>query len=298
MAGRSTILQRQQRRERRREFQRGIEQRGICDVYAVSSSCIRGNAARSVIGAGAASSSNRCSVRESPSTVDGNSSRCRSRAAARYGNADVSVRRKASIDVGSGERNAAHAPTATAYCAAVTGWRSLEQRTELARRELAETLESRTAGKRADANQAHRLWPGPGNRKPAEDLNQVQLVEKIVLVPQHDLVVGVVVVDDLAPPPQPSNVRLDTVFFAGQMSRNGSPGALRLKRQRAPDRRGADRPRWTTGLEYPHRGSFRSLTCRSRREERLAGAGQARALVGHLLRCEVKCAWRYVRLRA
>ena len=99
------------------------------------------------------------------------------------------------------------------------GLASLEQRTELARRELAETLESRTAGKRADANQAHRLRPGPGTRKPAEDLNQVQLIEQIVLVPQHDLVVGVVVVDDLAPPPQPSNVRLDTVLFAGQMSR-------------------------------------------------------------------------------
>jgi hypothetical protein len=43
------------------------------------------------------------------------------------------------------------------------------------------------------------------------------LIEQIVLVPQHDLVVGAVVVDYLAPAPQPFNVRLDTVLFAGQM---------------------------------------------------------------------------------
>ena len=84
MAGRPTILQRQQRREGRREFHRGIEQRGVCDVvrgFFVVHPRERG-AQGCVIGAGAAGSSNRCSVRESPSTVDGNSSRCRSRAAA------------------------------------------------------------------------------------------------------------------------------------------------------------------------------------------------------------------------
>ena len=77
-----------------------------------------------------------------------------------------------------------------------------EQRRQFIRRELTESLETGAARKRSHAHEADGLLRRNAIPNPAQNLNQVQLIEQIVLEPQDQFVVGVVVFDDRAPAPE------------------------------------------------------------------------------------------------
>jgi hypothetical protein len=73
-----------------------------------------------------------------------------------------------------------------------------EQRLDLVRGQLAKALEARMAGVTVDANQRDRLRARAA-ADVVEELNEIELIEQIVLEPQHELVVIVFVVDRAAP---------------------------------------------------------------------------------------------------
>ena len=139
----------------------------------------------------------------------------------------------------------------------------LEERTDLLGLELAEALEGRAPGERADTDQRRRartLLP----RRAAdavEQLDQVELIEEVVLEPEHELVVARDVVDRGAPTLELGDHVADAVCRIGEVTsahrdqlairrtlrhrpiverigpdrtRAGQPGALDQRRGRRP----------------------------------------------------------------
>src|SRR4030095_15476391 len=79
------------------------------------------------------------------------------------------------------------------------GLTRIEERGQLVRSELAEPSEPGAARKRSDAHQAHHLAGGEALANPRQQLNEIQLIEEIVLEPQDQLFVELVMLDNLAP---------------------------------------------------------------------------------------------------
>lgn len=91
--------------------------------------------------------------------------------------------------VGAGRVNARHVCRASSVCRLRDRLPRVQQRCELVRRELAQPDEVRHAGVLADANHAEAGAAEVALREPVEVADQEELVEQVVLEPEHDLVV-------------------------------------------------------------------------------------------------------------
>src|SRR5687767_10459419 len=100
-----------------------------------------------------------------------------------------------------GSRRAEGAPRAIGdFVLFVRDWLArVKQRSEFADGQLAKTFERRTSRVRIDADQAYGLGRWKVIVNPGEKLNEVELIEQIVLVPEHELTIRVVF-SDHAPP--------------------------------------------------------------------------------------------------
>ena len=150
-----------------------------------------------------------------------------------------------------GARKASHARAATLELCVGDALTSIEERGQLVRRQLAEPSEPGTAGKRSDADQAHRLAGREAIANPGQELNEIQLIEEIVLEPQEQLVVRLVTLDGGPPLPQIVD-RLDVRGFrTGEVACSDVDAALRPTGRLEPGPRRADRPRLTLCPESP-----------------------------------------------
>ena len=77
------------------------------------------------------------------------------------------------------------------------------------------------AGERADTDQTHLSGDGIGPADSAQQLNEIELIEEVVLVPEDQLVVRLVIVDDLAPAAQLGN-RVRRIAIGVQTAREVS----------------------------------------------------------------------------
>ena len=182
----------------------------------------------------------------------------------------MSVSRSAASGRGSAARNASHARAASAYCAVAQRLPGREQRAELVGRELPESLETRMAGERADALirltvSGDRMGPADS----AQQLNEIELIEEVVLVPEDQLVVRLVIVDDLAPAAAARQSSPPDRHRSPHRSRGiGHERRATLRRSAALEQghRAAGPPRSTSSPECRSDESFPWSTCRWRRE--------------------------------
>ncbi len=149
------------------------------------------------------------SVRDRPLVTDGNSARKRSSASARKGSTgapSLEAMRAASSclvsstsAVGSGARNARQAWLASSKWPAMTGTPVPTSVAELIGRQLSETDESIDAGERSNTDERTARGRGLLSRHQIQHADQLELIEQIVLEPQHDLA--------SAPGPRPRSSR-------------------------------------------------------------------------------------------
>ena len=151
------------------------------------------------VGPGSASSRSRRSLRDSPSLVQGYSSRNRRRAAERNGSACRSLRQSRSRPSGSEARKALQARSGERVLRLADRAAGLDERRQFVRRELAQSLERGSARKRSDAHEADGLRGRNAAPNPGQELNQVQLIEQVVLEPEDHLVVRLVPIDGGSP---------------------------------------------------------------------------------------------------
>src|SRR4029453_17292707 len=78
----------------------------------------------------------------------------------------------------------------------------LEKRGQFVGRELAQSFEGRMPWKRSDADKAYRFRRRKTRTCPGEELHEIQLIEKVVLEPQDQLIVRLVTSNRFSPQPQ------------------------------------------------------------------------------------------------
>ena len=204
-----------------------------------------------------ASSSRRRSVRDNPSPVHGYSWRKRVTAAARNGSAVESRRRISSRRSGVGSRNACQAWAASVYCASLTVRRVSSSDATSSGLSSPRPLNFGRPGNVPTHTRLTGLACLETSANPGQQLNEIELIEQVVLEPQHQLVVGILTFDRAAPPRAYRSS--DRVTDCRQQARRSSYSKVRC--DSAPARRAVPRPSLRRGRDLhevnPPRGTPR-----------------------------------------
>ena len=143
-----------------------------------------------------------------------------------------------------------------------------EQRRQLRRRQLAEAPEVVVTRKRVDGDERRARRAARQRREPREELNQVELIEQVVLVPEHQLVERITGGNGGSPARQLGGGVVGR--HAGGSRPGGGHGPREARHRSARPERGrraTRRPRSTTGRAGQRRVSSPSSRCRWRRGE-------------------------------